>query len=149
MSSLEAVCLHGQPIPIDCDTDEELFYEDQSFHIRSVIEEHAISFPIDEAKIARPQPGGQPSRKRDSRAPPAKDSTCPGCRHMRSRDDWTHTREIGQCAFPYDMYKLWKCEACQQHKPSIHKDHTFELGDCKAAETLRDNTRTPRTRRCD
>eukprot|EP00974_Lingulodinium_polyedra_P107624 10416964-Lingulodinium_polyedra.AAC.1 len=70
--------------------------------MRQQFGEKLVAYPIDRTKVARAQPGSYPREGRDSRAPPAKDFTCPGCKHYRARNDWEHTREIGQCAYPYD-----------------------------------------------
>ena len=51
--------------------------------------------------IAHAQPGGEPNRGIDHRAASRAATTCQGCRHRRARHDWTHSREIGQCGYPY------------------------------------------------
>ena len=52
---------------------------------------------------------------------------------MRARDDWTHTREIGQCSYPYDTPFIPKCEACVRRVPRLGEGHTFVRGECRFA----------------
>ena len=80
-------------------------------------------------KVAKPQPGSAPHSGPDHRAPPAKDSPCPGCKHMRARNDWEHTRVIGECKYPYDAPWVPGCEACQNRMPRYHWEHVFD-GSC-------------------
>ena len=98
----------------DYDTDEEL--QDQIDSLALLAYPDSLAFPIDLTKIAQPQ-NGLPHSGRDSRAPPPKDSPCKGCKHYRSRDDWEHTRVIGECCYPYDKPFIPHCPACQDRKP--------------------------------
>ena len=74
-------------------------------------------YPIDATKVAKAQPGSTPAHGPDPRAADRKDTTCPGCKHARARDDWEHTREIGQCKYPYDDPWIPECIACQERRP--------------------------------
>ena len=59
----------------------------------------------EELRAAAPQPaaGGIPFPGRDERAPKDRDKVpCHACSNSRPRSDWTHTRKIGECWYPYD-----------------------------------------------
>ena len=104
----------GSTAPYALDLDEELI--DQDFD-RQMVKQHAYpSYPIDPDTVAPPAPGGEPGRGRDPRAAKPDRTTCPSCRQSRAKDDWEHTREIGQCAYPYDLPFLPLCDACQRRK---------------------------------
>ena len=75
------------------------------------------AFPIDRTRVAKAQTGSNPHTGRDSRAKDSKESECPGCKRNRARNDWEHTREIGQCSFPCDEPWIPDCEACQKRLP--------------------------------
>jgi len=83
--------------------------------------------------IARAQPGGEPNRGVDHRAAPRSETTCQGGRHRRARNDWTHSREIGKCGYPYDEPEILDCEACMNHLPRYREGHSFEPGQCRHA----------------
>ena len=36
---------------------------------------------------------------------------------MRSRNDWTHNRKIGECSYPFDDPLIPLCDACIHHRP--------------------------------
>ena len=108
------------------DTEDE--WSDQD-HDQSLRQEFWIqSYPVDKTKVAQATEGGTPAAGRDPRAPLAKDSKCPGCKHSRSRNDWEHTRKIGECAFPYDKPWIPDCAACQNRKPRLSPEHTCKQG---------------------
>ena len=88
---------------VEGDTDSELSDMDHVVQLRMTGFCQSC-YPIDISKVARAQPGQYPAGRgvRDHRAPPNKDSPCPGCRHNRSQVDWEHNRVIGQCAYPHD-----------------------------------------------
>ena len=91
------------------------------------------TFPINPRTVAKAQTGGEPNKGRDPRAPNPKVSTCVGCKHYRARDDWEHSREIGQCCYPYDEPKIPECEACQRRKPRLAAGHSYDPGKCRYA----------------
>ena len=96
---------------------------------RAVAMKPEKAFPINRETIAKAQPGGTPGRGRDPNAVPKAESTCPGCRCMtRPRDDWTHTREIGQCSYPYDEPWIPHCESCIRRLHRDHHGHTMKAG---------------------
>ena len=88
------------------------------------------AYPINHDTVARAQPGGVPlPHGRDPRAVPKAESTCPGCNHVtRPRNDWTHTREIGQCSYPYDEPWIPTCESCIRRLQREHHGHTGREG---------------------
>ena len=131
--------------PCDFDSEDALSDADHNQCLRPQFGSHIQSYPVDASKVARAQPGGA-GYGPDSRAPAAKDSTCPGCRHFRSKDDWEHTREIGQCRYPYDEPWIPDCVACQDRKPRHHAEHTYESRKCKWATAPLRST-APRARR--
>jgi len=91
--------------PCDFDTEDELSDQDHNELMRREFGYRLQAFPIDRTSVAKAQSGSNPHSGRDSRAKNPKSSTCPGCKHYRSRDDWEHTREFGECSYPYD--KPW------------------------------------------
>ena len=92
------------------------------------------AYPIDASQVARAHPG-TPVRGRDHRAPrDARESSCPACRNYKARNDWEHTREIGECGYPYDEPFIPQCEACVARLPNYNSRHTFEAGKCRWAE---------------
>eukprot|EP00969_Alexandrium_andersonii_P343688 15191460-Alexandrium_andersonii.AAC.1 len=66
-----------------------------------------MHFPLDGSPA--PLPGYDPRALDRGR------SACPGCKHRRARNDWAHTREVGQRGYPYDHPEIWDCEACMNH----------------------------------
>ena len=58
---------------------------------------------------------------------------------MRSRNDWTHTREIGQCYYPYDDPWIPKCPACQKRRPGTDEEHTFKKATASGPHLLTDD----------
>jgi hypothetical protein len=107
------------------DTDSDIVCDEQ------LVKEHGVfAYPIDESRVAQPQPG-EIKRGRDSRAPKPEESTCPACRYYRPRNDWEHSREIGQCSYPHDKPVIPKCEACVKRLPNSHHQHTFEYEKCR------------------
>ena len=131
--------------PCDFDSEDALSDEDHDQCLRLQFGSRIQSYPVDASKVARAQPGGA-GRGPDPAAPTAKASTCPGCRHSRARDDWEHTREIGQCKYPYDEPWIPECMACQDRKPRHHHEHTYELHKCKWA-TAQARSYAPRAKR--
>ena len=92
------------------------------------------AFPIDVSKVAPATPG-TPLKGRDPRAPKkAKESVCDGCRNFRPRNDWEHSRKIGECSYPYDEPFIPQCEACVARLPNHSSQHTFEAGECRWGE---------------
>ena len=86
------------------------------------------AYPID-IVVARANTTENAVHGRDHRAPSKAESTCPGCNHMsRPRNDWTHTREIGQCSYPFDEPWIPTCEGCIQRLPRTHHSHTMNPG---------------------
>ena len=74
--------------------------DDRNECLRMAQGPYVQAYPIDTSKVARAQPGGDgDARGRDPRAPHARLSACPACRRNLTRDDWEHSREIGQCAY--------------------------------------------------
>ena len=101
--------------------------------VAEVVRPKLQAYPkFDIEKVARPQPG-VPQAGYDSRAKPHHLSSCPGCRYRRSRNDWTHTRVIGECGYPHDEPQLWECEACMDHLPRATGEHLLEPGKCRFA----------------
>ena len=130
--------------PCNYDTDDALSDEDRDLCLRLQFSSRVQSFPIDVTRVAKAHPGGV-DRGPDSRAALPRDSTCPACRHRRQNNDWEHTREIGQCRYPYTEPWIPECPACQDRKPQFNHNHTFEHGKCKwATASLRSGG--PRTR---
>ncbi len=74
------------------------------------------TYPIGPDTIAPPAPGGRPGRGRDPRAARPDKTTCPTCRQSPAKDDWEHTPEAGQCAYPYDYPFLPMHDACQRSR---------------------------------
>ncbi len=92
-------------------------------------------FSIDPTTVAQPQEG-QPAAGRDPRAKGARFSSCAGCRPYRARNDWEHTREIGECAYPYDAPWISECIACQKRAPRYAEGHTYEMDKCTWAKRV-------------
>ena len=130
--------------PCDFDSEDALSDEDRDQCLRLHFGSRIQSYPVDASRVARAHPGG-PGIGPDLAAPAPKASKCPGCRHSRSKDDWEHTREIGQCRYPYDEPWIPECRACQDRKPRHHHEHTFEHHKCKWA-TARTRNETSRTK---
>merc|ERR1711994_797194 len=87
-----------------------------------------MCFPIDVTRAARPQPG-TPAPGRDPRAPADRTkSTCKACRHFGARNDWEHTREIGQCWCPHDEPWIPECEACQKPPRPMARNSLLHAG---------------------
>ncbi len=116
--------------PCNYDTEEEVSDQEHNQHLWTETTQWA--FPIDPATVAQPQPG-DPLPGRDHRAAVPSASSCPGCRHFRARNDWEHTREIGQCSYPHDAPWIPECVGCQKRTPRFHHDHTYEEGKCRWA----------------
>ena len=95
-----------------------------------------MEYPIDPAHCAPPaEPWEPPVPGRDRRAPKdPSSSTCPGCKYYRARDDWEHSREIGQCSYPYDQYRIPDCIACQKRLPRDNVEHTLRHDECDMAK---------------
>ena len=117
--------------PCDFDTDDALSDDDRNQCLKLQFGAQIQSYPVDLSKVAPAQPGGGPSP--DPNAVPKRQSTCPGCRHSRESTDWEHTREIGQCSYPYTEPWIPECMACQDRKQRYHPDHTYEFNKCKWA----------------
>ena len=60
------------------------------------------TYPIDPDTVAPSTSGGRPGQGRDPRAARPSKIMRRACRHLRAKDDWEHTREVGQRAYPYD-----------------------------------------------
>ena len=118
MSSLNNDNMPEDSLLVEGDTDSELSDIDHEAQLRMTGYCQSC-YPIDITKVARYQPGQYPAGRgvRDHRAPPNKDSPCPGCRHNRSRVDWEHNRVIGQCAYPHDDPWIPECRVCQDRLP--------------------------------
>jgi hypothetical protein len=70
-------------------------------------------------------------------------SDCQSC----ARDDWEHTREVGQCAYPYDYPFLPMCDACQRRRRRFAGGHSYEQGHCRGgAQDATQFTRADRRR---
>ena len=108
------------------DQNEALSDEDHDRCMMLEFRTKVQSYPVDESKVAKARKESTPAHGPDPRAPLGKDSTCPGCKHARARTDWEHTREVGQCKFPYDDPWIPQCIACQSRKPRWHVDHQFD-----------------------
>ena len=115
-------------LPCDYDTDQELSDQD---HNECLLCETKFCYPIDITKIAQPTEEGKPFHGRDPRAPRPKDSPCLGCRNYRARDDWDHSRIVGECGFPRDKPFIPECVGCQDRRPRLHEDHSYEKGKCR------------------
>ena len=115
-------------LPCDYDTDQELSDQD---HNECLLSTTKFCYPIDITKIAQPTEPGEPFRGRDPRAPKPMASKCPGCSNYRNRDDWEHTRVVGECGFPRDKPFIPQCIGCQDRQPRLHEDHTYEKGKCR------------------
>eukprot|EP00974_Lingulodinium_polyedra_P107586 10413031-Lingulodinium_polyedra.AAC.1 len=79
--------------PCDFDTDDELSDLDHDGRARLQSGDRFVAYPIDRTKVARAQPGSYPHERRDSRAPPSKDSTRPGCNYYGEKRLGTHSRD--------------------------------------------------------
>ncbi len=84
------------------------------------------TYPIDPNTDAPPAPGGRPGRGRDPRAVRPVKTTCPSGWQSRAKDDWEHTREVGQCAYPSDYPFLPMCDACR-----LADWHSYQQGRCR------------------
>ena len=104
--------------------------EDDDYCLKVQFRHVVQSYPIDVTKVAKTHKDSLPARGADPAAPPKRQSTCPGCNRNRARNDWEHTREKGQCSYPYDDPWIPECIACQHREPITHVDHTFDEG-CK------------------
>ena len=102
LSSLHDKTTTAIAFPCDFDTDDALSDEDHDVCMNLEFGNRIQAFPIDVSKVAKAQPGSAPHPGPDHRAPKISECKCPGCKHMRARNDWAHTREIGQCKYPYD-----------------------------------------------
>ena len=100
--------------------------DDRNECLRMAQGPYVQAYPIDASKVARAQPSGDgDARGRDPRAPHARLSACPACRRNLTRDDWEHSREIGQCAYPYTEPWIPDCPGCQDRKPRHSPIHTY------------------------
>ena len=115
------------------DSDEERI--DQDFDRRMSQQLAYPTYPIDPNTVAPPAPGGVPGKGRDPRAAKPDRTTCPSCRQSRAKDDWEHTREIGQCAYPYDFPFLPVCDACQRRKGRLQDGHSYIKDRCRWGPT--------------
>ena len=127
LKSLDDVAYLGETQPCQFDSEEELADQEHKHGLLSS-NPTSLSYFVDVSKVAKAQRGSTPAPGVDPRAPLKKDSTCPGCKHFRARSDWEHTREVGQCSYPYDEPWIPDCEACQDRKPRDHYDHSLEEG---------------------
>ena len=82
------------------DHDDILSDEDRDLCLLAQHRARVQAYPIDPDKVAKAQPGSTPAHGPDPRAADRKATTCPGCQHGRARNDWEHTREVGQCKYP-------------------------------------------------
>ena len=130
----ETMLTVGLSAPYTLDSDEERI--DQDFDRRMVQQlAYPITYPIDPDTVKPPAPGGVPGKGRDPRAAKPDRTTCPSCRQSRAKDDWEHTREIGQCAYPYDMPFLPSCDACQRRKGRLQDGHSYIKDRCRWGPT--------------
>ena len=106
------------------------------------------AYPIDLSKVAKSQQGGASTRGPDPRAPPFDQSSCKGCNKSRARNNWEHTREIGQCKYPYDDPVIPECEGCQKYRHRDNKLHFdasgVRLKSC-VCDTKQERNFAPRT----
>ena len=116
--------------PCDYDTDQELSDQD---HNECLLAECQHYYPVDPSKVALPYDKGPRFKGRDPRAKVQTKSSCPACRNYRDRDDWEHTRVVGECSFPRDMPVIPECVACQDRKPRLDPEHTYEKDKCRWA----------------
>lgn len=93
LASLHDKTTSALTLPCDFDTDDALSDQDRDEAMKQEFTTTIQAYPINESKIATAQPGSGPHPGRDSPAPNPKESTCPGCKHVRARSDWTHSRE--------------------------------------------------------
>ena len=105
-----------------CDTEDEFLDHDEEHAMMKHLGDHAHVYPIDPSSVAQAQPG-EALPGRDPRAKPVNVSACPGCRHFRTRDDWEHNREIGECSYPHDRPWIPECAACQRRALRTHEEH--------------------------
>ena len=120
-------------MPCGCDTDEELTEEDNNLRLILWKMAEGHYYPVDWSNIKQAQPGGTPGQV-DPRAPPKEQSPCKACRACRRKNDWEHTRVIGECRYPWDEPWVPACPECQERKPRWKGDHTFRLGECVWAD---------------
>ena len=114
--------------PCEYDSDDVLSDEDSNHYMINTLGSRIQVYPIDLDKVARAQPGGTPMGQ-DSRAPKEfSKCPCPGCRGTRPKNDWAHTRVIGECKYPYDEPWIPDCPACQDRKPRDNPAHTYNEG---------------------
>ena len=86
---------------------------------------------FDPSTIARAIPGGTPGVP-DKDAAPREITTCTGCEIYRGKEDWEHTRILGQCRWPHDDPFIPSCPGCIRRKPMSDPDaHTHTSG-CRA-----------------
>ena len=94
-----------------------------------------IILKFDPNNVPQPAKDGYPHHGKDHRAPQARDDIpCNGCYQGRRRNDWEHTRIIGECWYPYDTPVVWKCQPCIRHWNRDDARHTLIPGECSWAE---------------
>ena len=97
-------------------------------------------------EVARATPG-VPQKGHDDRAPPKEESPCPGCRHGRANDDWTHTRVVSECGHPHTEPYIYECEACMRHYDARDSRHLLTPGKCRYRTADATRSYAPRTGR--
>ena len=43
----------------------------------------------------------------------------------------SHSRKVGECAYPYDNPIVWECVGCQNNRHKNHDSHTYIPGECR------------------
>jgi hypothetical protein len=116
--------------PIHLDAEDELSDADRNECLLLEFPRIIQVYPVDLACVPQPAEGGVPGPGRDSRAPPSRESPCPGCKRSRVREDWERDWKIGECAYPYDKSVVPECVACQDRKQRLRESHTYEIDKC-------------------
>jgi hypothetical protein len=105
--------------------------------------------------VAKPHecPPGVSSERADTLAPSnPKECVCPGCNKSRWKHDYTHTRIVGECRYPYSQVEIPTCQACIEHvqdksKHEYEADGITPIERCynkhKIARNWGDTVRTP------
>ena len=118
----------GTANPYYLDSDDELV--DWDYDAEMLMQSAFPTYPIDPSTVAKPIPG-TPAKGRDPRAKPPSTTACPARRCFRARDDWEHSRVVGECSYPHDEPWLPGCVSCQKRKPRWADGHSFRSDHCR------------------
>lgn len=116
-----------------CNFDAEEDMTDADHNQCLMFEFHRLQdYPVESASVARAAAGGHPAPGRNGRAPLARNSARPGCKHLRTRNDWERNRIAGQCAFPYDAPWVPDCVA-RRDRRRANPSRAFKMENCRWA----------------